>query len=158
MTGRWIRGPAAVAGVTFAAGVLSTAALAGWLDHRNSSIASQRFNTLAQRVTSDIALRMRTYEYGLRAARGAALAVGIDRLDRGRFGIYSASRDFAREFPGARGIGIIHRLPGERYVVSSSNPRRGTRRQSGWTSLRKRRVVQQPGERWKAAAPPLRRR
>ena len=122
MTGRWFRRPAVLAGMAFAAGVLSTAALAAWLGHRNSSIASQRFHTLAQRITGDVAVRMRTYEYGLRGARGATLTAGIERLDRDRFRIYSASRDLDREFPGARGIGIIRRLPGERYVVTFIEP------------------------------------
>ena len=104
MTGRWFRRPAVLAGMAFAAGVLSTAALAAWLGHRNSSIASQRFHTLAQRITGDVAVRMRTYEYGLRGARGATLTAGIERLDRDRFRIYSASRDLDREFPGARAV------------------------------------------------------
>ncbi|MEP6620662.1 MAG: PAS domain-containing protein [bacterium] len=111
MTRRWTRQPIAAGVATFLAGG-AIALSVGWLQaHRNGIAAVQRFDTQAQRVTDDIASRLRIYEYGLRGARGAVLAAGVDHIDRQTFGVYSASRDLKTEFPGARGVGIIKRVP-----------------------------------------------
>ncbi|MBU3001970.1 PAS domain-containing hybrid sensor histidine kinase/response regulator [Paraglaciecola arctica] len=51
------------------------------------------------------------YQYGLRGLRGAILATGIDQFNYAKMQAYSDSRDTDKEFPGARGFGLI------RYVV-----------------------------------------
>ena len=111
MKHRWTHRPIAAALATFAVGAVLSAVIAGRQASRNDAAAAQHFTVQAQRVAYDIAVRLRTYEYGLRGARGAVLAAGVDRIDRKTFAIYSASRDLQREFPGARGIGVIRRVP-----------------------------------------------
>ncbi|CAN7272932.1 PAS domain S-box protein [Acidovorax sp. LjRoot117] len=76
---------------------------------QNREALDKRFDGLKGRVMEEIAVRMRQYEYGLRGTRGAVAAAGDD-LDHKAFMRYSQSRDFAREFPGARGFGYIHRV------------------------------------------------
>ncbi|MEP1446091.1 MAG: CHASE domain-containing protein [Paraglaciecola sp.] len=51
------------------------------------------------------------YQYGLRGLRGAILATGIDQFNYTKMQAYSNSRDTDKEFPGARGFGLI------RYVA-----------------------------------------
>lgn len=50
------------------------------------------------------------YQYGLRGARGAILAVGDARLSQAIFRRYMQSRDLLGEFPGAHGFGFIRRV------------------------------------------------
>lgn len=45
--------------------------------------------------------RLQRYEYGLRGARGAVIAAGVDQLSRATFLTYHESRDIDHEFPGA---------------------------------------------------------
>ncbi|MEY4749917.1 MAG: hypothetical protein RIQ60_2131 [Pseudomonadota bacterium] len=70
----------------------------------------QRFSALTQRIAGQIVERVRLYEYGLRGTRGVMAATGPDQVSRARFAAYSRSRDLGREFPGARGIGVIGRV------------------------------------------------
>ncbi len=76
---------------------------------QNQATTEQRFDRLKSRVLEEIAVRLRQYEYGLRGTRGAVAAAGDD-LDHNAFSRYSQTRDFALEFPGARGFGYIHRV------------------------------------------------
>ena len=101
---------AIAAAATFAVGALLSLAAATWLAHDNRSEAIARFQPLAHRAVEDIATRMRTYEYGLRGLRGGTVAAGVDQLDGRGFLAYSLTRDPAREFPGARGFGVIRRV------------------------------------------------
>jgi len=55
--------------------------------------------------------RLTLYEYGLRGIRGAILSVGEDGITQKHVEDYSGSRDYDREFPGARGFGFIRRVP-----------------------------------------------
>jgi PAS domain S-box-containing protein len=107
----WRRSPRAAAYLTFALGVTLAALAAMWQANDNAEKAASRFDTLAQRATDNVARRLHLYEYGLRGARGAALSAGLETLDQKHFGVYSRSRNIDAEFPGARGIGIIKRVP-----------------------------------------------
>jgi len=80
------------------------------LQHRQATEAQTHFTELSQQALGQVQDRLRSYEYGLRGARGAALAAGLDRLSRESFQEYMRSRDLEREFPGARGFGLIRRL------------------------------------------------
>jgi CHASE1-domain containing sensor protein len=88
--------------------------VAGLLAYRvqaeqNRMDADERFALLSQRVTHGIVERLRRYEYGLRGARGVAAATdGV--LTQKAFARYGASRQIDREFPGARGFGIVYRV------------------------------------------------
>ncbi len=79
------------------------------MKEQNHQEELRRFDRIKSRVVDEITARMRLYEYGLRGTRGAVAAVG-EGLDRAAFARYGASRDFAHEFPGARGFGFIRRV------------------------------------------------
>jgi PAS domain S-box-containing protein len=79
------------------------------MHEQNRLEQSRRFQRVKDRVVDEIQARMRLYEYGLRGTRGAVAAAG-DGLDRAAFARYGASRNFAEEFPGARGFGFIRRV------------------------------------------------
>ncbi len=85
-----------------------------WLfnSHRaNESLASEQFEKSFNSVVTQINERVRLYEYGVKGVRGAVLARGFQNLDRGSYLNYVASREFSEEFPGARGFGVIYRVP-----------------------------------------------
>ena len=96
-------------------GLLIGVVLASWLGlHitlQNQEDIDENFDLIVQRAAAQIERRMQLYEYGLRGTRGAVIASGEERIDREAFTRYSASRDYAREFPGARGFGFIRRVP-----------------------------------------------
>lgn len=77
---------------------------------QNRVDADERFAALSRRVTLEIVERVRRYEYGLRGARGVVVAAD-GAITREAFARYAASRQFDREFPGARGFGLIFRVP-----------------------------------------------
>jgi len=104
------RRPIVLALVTLGLGVACSTLLALAQARRNDRLAQRTFDTVAERLSTQLQTRLGIYKYGLRGARGAAVAAGIERLDRGRFRSYSLTRDLDLEFPGARGIGIIRRV------------------------------------------------
>ena len=66
-----------------------------------------RLELISETVTDWVTL----YQYGLRGLRGSVLTTGIDEFNYADMQAYSASRDVAKEFPGANGFGLI------RYVT-----------------------------------------
>lgn len=102
--------PLRLAAWVFCLGIAFSGLLLRWQSQRNEAIAQQAFADVAARTTDQLRRRLSTYEYGLRGARGAAISAGIDQINRQRFRDYSKSRDIDREFPGARGMGLIRRV------------------------------------------------
>ena len=93
--------------------VLALAIVAGVLQHRaNERRQTIRFGQIADAATSALRGQLAAFEHGLRGARGAIIAAG-PQLDLERFRAYSASRDYAQEFPGIRGYGYIQRVPAQ---------------------------------------------
>lgn len=82
-----------------------------WRQTRQNEIYRDRFAELATDYQELIAERFRLYEYGLRGTRGAMVTALPQLLSRRQFEAYIASRNLAEEFPGARGMGYIHRVP-----------------------------------------------
>ena len=74
-------------------------------ERANEAERQARFDSLSLRAMSQLLTRMRTYEYGLRGARGAVIGAGGESITREAFLRYSKSRDLSAEFPGARGFG-----------------------------------------------------
>ncbi|MBB3197352.1 PAS domain S-box protein [Roseateles terrae] len=91
-------------------GFLLAVAAVIWQMQQNQDIIATRSRALAQEVADQVQDRMRSYEYGLRGARGAIAAAGVDRVTREDFRRYALTRDIAKEFPGARGFGFIRRV------------------------------------------------
>ncbi len=67
----------------------------------------------ARAIESKLRQRIGIYEYGLLGARGV-ITVTQPAPTRALFRRYSASRDIDKEFPGARGVGFIRRVPADR--------------------------------------------
>ena len=105
-------GPAlALAVLIMGAGTLG-ALLAAYLQGRhNETVQTQAFDEQAQRTVQQIRSRMLRYDAGLHGLRGAVLAAGGRSLRQEQLRVYSDSRDMNREFPGARGFGVIWRVP-----------------------------------------------
>ncbi|MBL8481068.1 MAG: PAS domain S-box protein [Rhodocyclaceae bacterium] len=103
--------PVAAALVAFCAGLLVAALVARNTEIHNEARARERFERAAARLVDQLVDRIRTYEYGVRGARGAVLATGPDQIAVAAFRNYVNSRDIAREFPGVHGFGFIRRVP-----------------------------------------------
>ncbi len=93
------------------AGLLLSALAGGWQWHHNQSVAEEEFDAAVQRTQRQLLRRLDSYALGLRGLRGAVLAFGAGQFDRTAFDRYSRSRDIDAEFPGARGMGLIRRVP-----------------------------------------------
>ena len=92
---------------------IALAVLVGITQHRDNQQHQRiRFDQVANAATTTLQTQLTMFDQGLRGARGAIIAAG-PQLDRDRFRAYSASRDYAREFPGIRGYGYIQRVAAE---------------------------------------------
>ncbi|KYO52753.1 hypothetical protein AUP44_27525 [Tistrella mobilis] len=123
---------------------LAAAVLGGvWRYQTNQTVIGNRFRLTATDMAGRIADRIHTYEYGLLGARGALLVGGDGDMTLSAFRTYAASRDIAREFPGALGFGVITRLrPGEEEAFIARE------RADGRPDFAIRRLTAHEGERW----------
>ena len=122
---------------------LSLAGLgAAWQARHNAAQAAERFDALVRRVVAQVTTRMHLYEYGLRGLRGAVVAAGGATVRREQLDAYGATRDVDREFPGARGYGVILRVPesDERAFVAAA-------RRGGWPDFDVHQLAPHAGER-----------
>jgi PAS domain S-box-containing protein len=104
-----------VAGLITLAGALAAAALGGWWQARVlDEEARLRFDAVSERAVVEIDQRMQVYARGLNAMRGLVLAAGGPQVRREAVRTYMRTRDLDTEFPGARGFGVIWRVPAER--------------------------------------------
>ncbi|WP_153061501.1 CHASE domain-containing protein, partial [Escherichia coli] len=62
-------------------------------------------------VVERLQRRIQLYEYGLRGARAVVVTAGETGINPRLFRQYTETRNFAEEFPGARGFGFIRRVP-----------------------------------------------
>ncbi|MDH3459891.1 MAG: PAS domain S-box protein [Burkholderiaceae bacterium] len=115
----WLRSrrPLSVAVGVFGVGIALALAAAYWQTQKNQLEANARFAELSKSVIEQINERLQVYEHGVRSARGLILGLGPDKIDRRTFRTYWESRDFDQEFPGARGIGFIRRVPVEKEAA-----------------------------------------
>jgi PAS domain S-box-containing protein len=134
----WVRGIA-----TFAIGLVLSGVAAIALERSNRSSAQARIDELGAQTVAAQIQRLHQYELGLLGARGAVLAAGADRIDRDGFSAYSASRNYAKEFPGARGFGLIRRVTPESESAFVEKARR-----DGWPSFAVRQLNPHSGERF----------
>mgnify|MGYP006315460125 FL=1 len=103
---RRVRWPFAV----LAIGALCSCLAMVQLGRHNDAVLREAAQHAVKEASSRIDLRLQRYQYGLRGARGAIVVAGVDRIDAALFARYSKSRDYALEFPGARGFGFIRRV------------------------------------------------
>lgn len=71
----------------------------------------QAFENNSADLSEAIIERVNMYQYGVRGARGSVAPIGLDNLTREDYVRYAKTRDIDLEFPGARGFGIIYRIP-----------------------------------------------
>ena len=141
--GAVLQKPSVRAAMVFAAGLLLSMCAAVWQQAENDKVADQRFAVLVQDTVSELQHRLGLYEYGLRGVRGATLSAGFERLDRRDFRNYAQSRNIEKEFPGARGFGVIRRVPQEQeaaFVAASQA--------DGWPNFAVRQLQPHDGERY----------
>lgn len=95
----------AVAGIALALGLAIRQA------GDNARLYETRLQASGEHIANQLVERLRVYEHGLRAVRGVAAAIDPERVTAESFRRYSETRDVDREFPGARGFGVIRRVP-----------------------------------------------
>jgi PAS domain S-box-containing protein len=102
--------PRRVALLLWLVGLVLSGLLAAWTHSANQRLLAERLAFLSDEVATLVRERIGLYEYGLRGARGAVVAAGGSAVTRDAFAAYIATRDLAREFPGALGFGFIRRV------------------------------------------------
>ena len=111
-TPRWpATGAASLAALAAATGVIVAVLGATYHAHHNRTAVHAAFDDRATGYRIAIGDRLRTYEYGLRSARGVVIGAGVETLSHQRFAQYAQSLSIKREFPGALGFGFIRRVP-----------------------------------------------
>ena len=134
--------PGVGASAWLAAGLLCAVLLAWHQARTNRALAQSRFDAQAAVVADRLMARMQDYEKGLRGARGVVVAAG-DRLSRPLFRTYHESRDIDREFPGARGFGVIRRVRPQDEAAFIEAARR-----DGWPPFALRQIAPHDDERY----------
>lgn len=92
-------------------GGLLTTLIAILLHAQNRQEDKVHIASIAQQAETLISEHFARYEYGLRGARGAVIAVEPNNITRNQFEQYIGTRDIPKEFPGALGFGYIRRVP-----------------------------------------------
>ncbi|MBL0917161.1 MAG: PAS-domain containing protein [Hydrogenophaga sp.] len=113
----WRHTPRGQAWAIWGLGLLLSVAAAGWAHLDWRARVQDRLQADSAEVVSRIEDRLRLYEDGLRSARGAIAAAGGSNVHRRAFEAYVGSRDMVTEFPGARGIGFIRRVPADEVAA-----------------------------------------
>ena len=101
---------AALAVLAFAAGVVVTVACAVGTQLGNDQQLGEAVALEANRLADEAFSRVNLYQYGLRGARGAIHAAGVNHMSLAKFRDYASTRDLSSEFPGARGFGMVRRV------------------------------------------------
>ncbi|MGI2169689.1 CHASE domain-containing protein [Shewanella sp. MF05960] len=76
-------------------------------EQRNTVLLQNSLTQHLNKVSQEVVERVNKFEYGLQGLRGAINTVGLDNFHYSQNLAYFQSRDYAREFPGARGFGVI---------------------------------------------------
>jgi PAS domain S-box-containing protein len=97
-----------VVGIVLVAGGLTTLLVSIESRREIHDEARQRFERLAERVRNETLRRVRSIEFGLIGTRG--FFAGSQSVEHAEFRAYADSRNVTYEFPGAQGIGYIHRV------------------------------------------------
>ncbi|MEK9969385.1 MAG: CHASE domain-containing protein [Ferrovibrio sp.] len=123
--------------------LMATAATYLTRQAQQAEIYRERFAELAEEYEDLISERFQLYEYGLRGARGPIVTALPDLLSRPRFEAYVATREQTHEFPGARGVGYIHRVPADQVTQFVEAARK-----DGFPSFAVRELSPNTGERF----------
>jgi len=108
---------------------------------RNQAIQKAEFDDSVNDLIDRLKGRLNLYERGLRGTRGAIIAMGADSITREQFLDYIDSRDMAKEFPGAHGIGFIRLVEAGQEKTFVARMHR-----EGFTDFKISELSQQKGE------------
>ncbi len=103
--------------LVLAAGVLLSIGAAFWQHAFNQSVVRERLSIVSDTIANHTSQRMAVYQYGLRGLRGLIVAIGVRDFTVPDLERYGRTRDLALEFPGARGMGFIQRVPRSRVTA-----------------------------------------
>ncbi|HEX4919032.1 MAG TPA: CHASE domain-containing protein [Limnobacter sp.] len=92
--------------------LLSTLAIFRLQDSNRESL-NNLFEESFERISHGVHERVGLYEYGLLGARGSYVSNGSSKYTLQVYRRYAATRNIDREFPGARGFGLIFNVPQE---------------------------------------------
>ncbi|MFQ3261686.1 response regulator [Reinekea sp.] len=81
------------------------------VDHDNSDTIKETVKAELSQINNDILTAVGRYEYGVRGIRAAAETIGFEAFNYNEQLRYFQSREYAVEFPGARGFGLIKKVP-----------------------------------------------
>ena len=104
------RAPLSIAIAAFVTGSVLAVSAGLWQTAQNKTRITNEFAARVDEAAAAVVTRLDRYQYGLRGARGAAIAGGYTVLDAQSFERYGLSRNVTSEFPGARGFGIVRRI------------------------------------------------
>jgi signal transduction histidine kinase/CHASE1-domain containing sensor protein len=98
-----IWGPLAI----FIVGVLVAIYLDKQKTLENQQHIQANLESRLEKIGDAVVETLTLYQYGLRGVRGAILTSGLDEFSYADMQVYSSSRDIEKEFPGARGFGVV---------------------------------------------------
>ena len=81
------------------------------LDRVNQQQAKEAVVAATEEAAALVLARLNLYQYGLLGVRAAVVTAGEHGINREVFKRYQQTRDLASEFPGARALGFIRRVP-----------------------------------------------
>lgn len=87
--------------------ILIVAFLVGLAILYNRELVNRSLHEKRDEIKQHIRDRIHKYEYGLKGLRGAILVEGVTTISEQQLTTYSLSRNYADEFPGAKGLGFI---------------------------------------------------
>ena len=117
----------------FAVSIVASLAVAVLVSSWNARTAATRFEEMTDHGASQFVRQLQIYEYGLRGARGAIVASGVDSISRQQFRRYVETRDLPKEFAGSRGFGLVRRV--EADAKDGFIARAAGERETGFTIL-----------------------
>ncbi|HJS14354.1 MAG TPA: response regulator [Rheinheimera sp.] len=94
----------------------------------NNTLILKTTQTKLSSLSTEITEAVRRYEYGLRGLKAAVDAVGFDKFNYQAQLSYFKGRDYPKEFPGARGFGLIKKVEQKNLAgfLASASEDRGT--------------------------------
>ncbi|MEL0632562.1 CHASE domain-containing protein [Pseudoalteromonas carrageenovora] len=93
-----------------------------FIDNKINNALNNRLTSLSKGIVG----RLDLYQYGLYGLKGFVHGIGINNLSYQAIYNYSASQNYAKEFPGANGIGFIKKVNAgqlDKFLNSAKNDR-----------------------------------
>jgi len=111
-----------IPGAALVAGLAISWSVAVRQEAANMRIAEEAIHKEGNLLAEGLRTRIAGYGHALRGARG--FFIGDPNADRAKFRRYAESRDLAKEFPGALGIGFVRYVPRDHLAAFVEQRRR----------------------------------